>query len=271
MQTLAFAAFVLGLVAYSVSGTLFFVDMARQQSAARVFAWAPRVLGGGTVAHALHLILASQAAGVSPLESLPFMLSSSALLTNLVFLLMRERAGISAMGVVVAPLALMFLLGEQFVGQRESNLQLAPELLALHIVANLLGVGLFLLAGVASTFYLVQERRLKSKRALSGLKLPALDKLDLAEHRLLLGAFPLQTVGVVTGAVFFAVLSELSAATLLRSILAFATWSVVGGVLVTRAALGWRGRRSAYGTLAGVVCVLLVIAVYVARAGGTGT
>jgi ABC-type uncharacterized transport system permease subunit len=53
----------------------------------------------------------------------------------------------------------------------------------------------------------------------------------------------------------------------LRSLLALGTWCVVGGVLVTRATLGWRGRRSAYGTLAGVLCVLVVIAAYVARAG----
>lgn len=268
MQSLAFIAFLLGVVTYSVSGTLFFVDLARREGASVAAAWAPRVLVLGTVLHLLHLVTASQIAGVSPIESLPFALSLSALMTNVIYLLMRERAGIGAMGVVVAPLALMFLLAEQFVGQREADPELPRLLLGIHVTTNLLGLGLFLLAGVAAVFYLVQERRLKNKRSFAGLRLPALDRLDQAKHRLLLAGFPLQTLGVVTGALFISMLGDTSASALLRALLSFLTWAVVGGVLVTRATLGWRGRRSAYGTLAGVTCVVLVIAVYVARAGG---
>ncbi|MEN9577801.1 MAG: hypothetical protein RJA70_810 [Pseudomonadota bacterium] len=267
MQSLALIAFLLGVVTYSVSGTLYFVDLARREGASNSAAWAPRVLSAGTVFHLIHVVTASRLAGFSPTESLPFALSLSALMTNVIYLLMRERAGIGAMGVVVAPLALMFLLAEQFVGQLEAAPELPRLLLGVHVTANLLGLGLFLLAGVAGAFYLVQERRLKRKLSFAGLRLPALDRLDLAEHRLLLAGFPLQTLGVVTGAVFIAMLGDTSATALLRALLAFGTWAVVGGVLVTRATLGWRGRRSAYGTLAGVTCVLLVIAIYVARAG----
>ena len=39
-------------------------------------------------------------------------------------------------------------------------------------------------------------------------------------------------------------------------------------VLVMRAAAGWRGRRSAYGTLAGVMCVTVVILLYVIKSTG---
>ncbi len=267
MQTLAFVAFVLGVVAYSVSGTLFYVDMARREGASNAAAWAPRVLLLGTGLHITHLALSSYVTHTGVGESLPFMLSVSALMTNVLYLLMRERAGITSMGLVVAPLALMFLLVEQVVNLNQSDSELPLALLAAHIGANLLGLSLFMLAGVASIFYLVQERRLKQKRALRGLKLPPLDKLDLMEHRLLLAGFPLQTLGVVTGAVFMSLLSDPSTGVWLRSIWAFATWLVVGGVLVMRAALGWRGRRSAYGTLAGVTCVLLVVAAYLAQAG----
>jgi ABC-type uncharacterized transport system permease subunit len=42
----------------------------------------------------------------------------------------------------------------------------------------------------------------------------------------------------------------------LRVVLGYGTWLLVAIVLVSRAALGWRGRRSAYGTLAGLAGVL---------------
>jgi hypothetical protein len=46
---------------------------------------------------------------------------------------------------------------------------------------------------------------------------------------------------------------------------------VLAAVLVLRRVAGVRGRRAAYGTLAGVLCVLLVIVVYAVRPGGHGS
>jgi ABC-type uncharacterized transport system permease subunit len=116
---------------------------------------------------------------------------------------------------------------------------------------------------------LLQERRLKHKRTKLALgRLPALDLLDLAEHRLLLAGFPLLTVGIVTGAQFMSAMSHWSFAEILRAALGYLSWFLVAGVLLLRAVAGWRGRRSAYGTLAGVVCVLLIVVAYVVRAGG---
>ena len=42
----------------------------------------------------------------------------------------------------------------------------------------------------------------------------------------------------------------------------------VAAVLLLRAVAGWRGRRTAYGTLLGTVCVAAIILAYVVRAGG---
>jgi threonine/homoserine/homoserine lactone efflux protein len=41
----------------------------------------------------------------------------------------------------------------------------------------------------------------------------------------------------------------------------------LAGVLLLRQVIGLRGRRAAYGTLAGVMCVLLVLLVYAVRGG----
>lgn len=270
MAALTSIAFLLGVVTYTASGTLFFVDLVRREGANFAAIWAPRSLWLATVLHTTHLVSASFLTNVCPVASLPFALSMCALMMGIAFLLLRKRAGIHAMGVAVAPLALTFLVGAQFVGQGATPPEIPRTLLAFHIAANILGVGLFLLAGAAGGFYLLQERRLKTKhRTLPLGRLPALDLLDTAEHRLLLAGFPLLTFGAVTGAEFMSQVVDWSVGEVLKVGLAYLSWMLVAGVLLLRAVAGWRGRKSAYGTLAGMVCVLLVLLVYVVRAGGT--
>jgi ABC-type uncharacterized transport system permease subunit len=272
MELLVGVAFSLGVVAYSVAATLFFLDIARLEGPKGANAWAARALLAGTILHAVQLVGGSILLSICPVVSVPFALSLFALITCTAYLLLRNRPAVGATGVVVAPFALVFLVGAQFVGQGNATAELPRTLLAFHVAANILGLGFFLLAGAVGGFYLVQERRLKNKRrTLSSGRLPALDALDTAEHRLLLAGFPLLTFGVVTGAVFMAQQPEQSAATLLRASLAYVAWALVAGVLVMRAVAGWRGRRSAYGTLAGVACFLLVLAGYVVRAGSVGS
>jgi ABC-type uncharacterized transport system permease subunit len=221
------------------------------------------------VFHLLHIVFASLLSSVCPIESLPFALSLAALMTSGAYLVLRLRLRIDALGVAVAPLSLTFLVGAQFVGLGAASHRLPGVLLALHITANVLGVGLFILAGLAGAFYLIQENRLKQKKHLGKVgRLPALDALDTTEHRLLLLGFPLLTFGAVSGGVFLAEIAQMSFEAVLRVVLGYGTWLLVAIVLVSRAALGWRGRRSAYGTLAGLAGVLALVMFYVLRDGG---
>jgi ABC-type uncharacterized transport system permease subunit len=232
--------------------------------------WAPRLLAFGVVVHLAHIVSASFLSHVCPVESVHFALSLSVWIAALAYLILARRRRIHAVGAFMAPAALTLMVAAQFVSVSEPMAQSTGVLLALHITASLIGVGLFLLAGAAAGFYLVQERRLKEKRiGASASKLPPLEALDTTEHRLLLVGFPLLTFGVVSGALFAGGLGA-SVAEVLRVLLALSTWILVAGVLVLRATVGWRGRRAAYGTLAGAVCVLLVIVVYILRpiAGG---
>ncbi len=265
MTILTGIAFYLGVIAYSAAATLYFLELARREPAPLRAQWAPRVLGAGALLHATHIVVASLVTRVCPVESLHFALSLSALVAVGVYLLVNRRSKLYAMGAVVAPLALTFLVGAQFVGRDPSSvLPFSRTLLVMHIAANVLGVGLFLLSGAAGAFYLVQDRRLRRKKLLgAGSRLPPLDSLDRSSHRLLLAGFPLLTFGVVTGAVFTQKLGELGGAELARSLLGYATWVLLASVLVLRRLGGFGGRRAAYGTLAGVACVLLVLLIYV--------
>jgi ABC-type uncharacterized transport system permease subunit len=264
MTELATIALFVGLVAYSIAATLFFVDVARREVTPGASRWASRLLLVGVGAHAVQVVLSSFVTHTCPVESLPFALSLSALITAMTYLVLRRKLRIDTLGVAVVPIALTFLVGAQFVGQGPGDGHLSRGLLALHVTANLLGVGLFLLAGAAGAFYIAQERRLKAKRMPS--RLPALDALDITEHRLLMAGFPLLTLGAVSGAAFIAQL-HMSQAQILRVVLAYVTWALLAAILVLRATLGWRGRRAAYGTIAGVACVMLLLFIYILRAG----
>ena len=126
-----------------------------------------------------------------------------------------------------------------------------------------------MVAGGSSALYVFVDRRLRNKKLSRGSsRLPPLEALDRAAHRLLLIGFPLLTFGVVTGAVFTQRVAEGGNAAVLRTVLGYATWGLLAAVLLLRQIIGLRGRRAAYGTLAGVACVLAVLLVYAVRGGG---
>jgi ABC-type uncharacterized transport system permease subunit len=138
--------------------------------------------------------------------------------------------------------------------------------ITLHVLANLLGVALFLLAGGAAGLYLVQERRIKAKKLPAGRSvLPPLDTLDRAVHRFLVAGFPLLTLGIVSGTYWAQKLETGSPDEVMRTIFGYATWLLIAGVLLLRAAAGWRGRRAAYGTIAGLACATAVLVIYLVR------
>jgi len=270
MPELASVAFYLGVVAYSAASTVFFLELWRRDPDKPPGVFGPRLLLLGAVIHGVHVVAASLLSRVCPVESLHFGLSLSALGAVIAYLVLRVRLRLHAVGAIVAPLALTFLIGAQFVSVPRTEAELPRGLLAFHIAANLIGLGVFLVAGGSSALYVLLERRLRRKKlgvSPTSSRLPPLEALDRAAHRLLLAGFPLLTFGVVTGAVFTRQVGDADGAALLRTVLGYATWGLLAAVLLLRQIIGLRGRRAAWGTLAGVICVLVVLLVYAVRGG----
>ncbi|AUX21009.1 hypothetical protein SOCEGT47_014870 [Sorangium cellulosum] len=288
-------SFALALLFYSSASALFFLDIARsrarlpsaadtagpgRQAAARPSAaaalpasrFAPRLLGAGALGHAIYVTLASFVARVCPVHSVHFMLSVASLLAIAVYLVARRRFHIDALGLLIGPLGLAFLLGTFFLGKPNPEPKLNPLFIVAHVMANLLGIALFFLAGAAAALYLVQEKRLKRKRHIERMgNLPALDTLDRAVHRFLTAGFPLLTLGLVTGTTWAHHLEMGNTEEVMRAVFGYATWLLIALVLLLRAAAGWRGRRAAYGTIAGLACASAVLVIYLVRpAAGLG-
>ncbi len=278
--------FALALFFYGASSALYFTEVARyrgkaspappapraaspsasEPSAPGTARFAPTLLGAGALFHAAYVSIASFVAHVCPVHSVHFLLSVASILAASVYLLARRRFRIDAIGLIVGPLGLAFLLSTYFLGAPDPGHKLSPLFIAAHVLANLLGVALFLLAGAAAALYLVQENRIKQKRHIARIgNLPPLDTLDSAVHRFLVAGFPLLTLGIITGTLWARRLESGSPDEVMRIVLGYATWLLIALVLLLRAAAGWRGRRAAYGTIAGFACAAAVIVVYLVR------
>ena len=259
--------FTLAVVAYSIATTLFFVGVARQGHVVQAPRWGPLALAIAGMLHLSYIILAAVGSHACPvLSSLPLGVSLTAIMLVALQLWLGHSRRLHALGACIAPLALTLLVGAQFMRREAAPASLPPWLLASHITANLLGLSMFLMAGTAGIFYLVQTRRLKRKEVRqAGLRLPPLDVLSRIERRLLLAGFPLLTFGIISGAFFSRSLLEPSEIAWVRAALAGTAWVLLAAVLVLRGVSGWTGRRAALGTIVGAGCVLMVIVVYAIR------
>ena len=115
-----------------------------------------------------------------------------------------------------------------------------------HIILIFTGYAALVLSFGASLLYLLQERRLKAKKASSLISfLPALEVIDQIGYRSLLLGFPFMTLGLITGSVV--AMSAFGHVDFLdpKILLSVLMWAVYMIMVFTRWNSGWRGRRAA--------------------------
>lgn len=257
--------FALTLAAYVGASAIFLRFLVRGKG--DVGKLGPRLIALGAAFHAAHICVWSLILRVCPVEGIHFPMSVGAMAMCVAYVAFRRRYRLEVAGAFIAPLALTSLLASRFVGGgAEPGDRLKGAILPFHVSANLVGVALFGLAFSAAILYLVQERLVKKKR-IDGVsrRLPPLDALDRAEHSFLLAGFPLLTIGIITGTVWARKVEMGATSDVLRAAFGYVTWLVIAAVLFLRAAAGWRGRRAAYGTIAGFGFAVLVLVLYLVR------
>lgn len=265
MELLAQLLFGLTAAAYVVASAIFLRFLVR--GVGDVATLAPRLVAAGAVMHAAHICVASLVLKQCPVAGIHFPMSVASVFMCVGYLVLRRRYRVEVAGAFVAPLALTSLMASHFVGgSAEPSSGVKGLILPFHVTSNLFGIALFGLAFSAAALYLVQERLVKGKR-IDGVsrRLPPLDALDRAEHRFLLAGFPLLTIGIITGTVWARKVEMGAPGDALRAAFSYVTWIVIAGVLFLRAAAGWRGRRAAYGTIAGFGLVVVVLVLYLTR------
>ena len=141
---------------------------------------------------------------------------------------------------------------------------LRSPFLGIHIGLALTGDAAFVIAGVVSIVYLVQERRLKRKRrprstggASGRHRLPPLEVLDAVSVRLFKWGFPLMTLGLISGALYANQVWGKFWAWDPRNTVSLLVWIMYALMLHARLLIGWRGRRAAILTVIGVIAIVL--------------
>lgn len=220
----------------------------------------PWLAAAGWVAHTGALVALGAALNRCPLTTVPEILSALAWSTVLVYLSVFWRYRIDVLHVVILPLVLVVLFVSDLLPQDVVPLtaDLQPSLRRFHLTVILFAVAALSITFAASVAYVLLDRALKSKRpGRFFFKLPSLERCDSVGKISLLWAFPLMTLGIVTGAMYSATLRHSYWAWQPQETLAVISWVLLAVVVVARLGWGWRGRNAALLTIAAFSAVLL--------------
>jgi cytochrome c-type biogenesis protein CcsB len=190
------------------------------------------------------------------------------------FVMIRYRAwslGVFVMGAVVVALGLAETLIYTAAGQLVPALQ--SYWLDIHVTAMTLATGIFFVAAVLGTVYLIVDRyarRVAAGRAEPGngiiRRLPTLEQLDRLTYRTIVFGFPVWTFGVIAGAIWADQAWGRYWGWDPVETWAFITWVLYAAFLHARATAGWRGRRAHYIQLLGFTSLMfniLVVQVFI--------
>jgi cytochrome c-type biogenesis protein CcsB len=133
----------------------------------------------------------------------------------------------------------------------------------IHVSAAVVSFGVFSVAAVARTLYLVRARyesRLAAGRAPSaglGRVLPPAASLDRIAYRVTAFGFPLWTFAIIAGAIWAEAAWGRYWGWDPKETWSFITWVLYAGYLHARATAGWKGRRAAWVAVAAAVALTI--------------
>jgi len=129
-----------------------------------------------------------------------------------------------------------------------------------HTTVSTLGMATLGVAFAMSLLYLFQDRALKSKKGLGLVeRLPALERCDQIGFHAMLVGFALLSVGIGTGVLMNKDLHERFWVLGAKQVFPMLAWIVFAAVIASRLVFGFRGRKSAYLTIAGFALGLLTM------------
>jgi ABC-type uncharacterized transport system permease subunit len=216
-----------------------------------LFRMALVAFGVGTVFHFVSIVELSVSLRSVAANNFFETASLCALLIAIVFLFVQWKYQFAGLSLFLFPLVFLLAL----IGAMGSpvatwtNPSLRDAWLITHIVLVLAGYAALLLAASAAVFYLIQERRLKSKKPGGMLTLPPLDTLDTLVTRSMSIGFVAITLAVIAGTTWAFIESGTKWISEAKVAVSLITWGFYLLVVCLRFSAGWRGRKAALATL----------------------
>ena len=244
------------LAGYLEAAVAYFGDSVRPGRLARFAIWGVRL---GWVAQTGLLVAQAARAEGFPWGTWAGSLNLFVWLVVATYLVWGCRSPFRLLGLAVMPLAVALFVVAWAAGGAGSpgRSELGDVFLAFHVVLVLAAFAGFTLAAGLAGIYLWQERRLKRRAPdLLRQRAPSQEALDRLTARTVAVAVPALTLGLAVGVVRLAL--EGGGFDALMAV-AIAVWVAYAGFLYLRYEAGWRGRRTAYLALAGIVFVVAAL------------
>ena len=222
-----------------------------------LFPYAFGAFAAGLVVHLVSIVERGIATHQLPLSQFFETASACGFLTGLVFVLIYWRYRFADLAVGIFPLVFFLThaasLESPVTTWTSSGVRSAW--LGTHVLLILLAYASMLITALASLFYLVQERSLKSKHGSKpgaapvvsswANRLPPLGTLDSLVSRSMAIGFVFITLGVVAGSTWAFIESGTKWIGEERVAFAFLTWAAYLVMVFLRGTAGWRGRKAA--------------------------
>ncbi|ROP35483.1 c-type cytochrome biogenesis protein CcsB [Saccharothrix texasensis] len=212
----------------------------------------------GALLHLASVVLRGVATGRVPWGNMYEYLSAVGLIAVGAWLYLVCRHDLRRMSVFVLPpvASLLFLAGNRLYAEAAP---LVPSLrsywIVVHVAAAIMASGVFLLSGVVSALHLAGSGEFSRKGA-PRRRLPPAEDLDKIAYRTGTVGFLTLTFAIVTGAVWAEQAWGRFWGWDPKETVAFVSWVCYAAYLHARATAGWRGRRSAWLNVVGMVVVL---------------
>jgi ABC-type uncharacterized transport system permease subunit len=166
--------------------------------------------------------------------------------------------GLAGMLGLMAPIALAAVLLQLAIPTGHVVHYGGDPLFTLHFAIAMLAYSLFIVATVHSLVMLAAEKWLHRGVMPPFMKtLPPLLEMEALLFRILLAAFVLLTLTVVSGLFFSEQLFGKPLTWTHKTVFGILSWLIFGGLLVGHYVRGWRGRTAVMWTLAGFTALLL--------------
>jgi ABC-type uncharacterized transport system permease subunit len=166
--------------------------------------------------------------------------------------------GLSGILGLMAPVALLAVALQAVVPTHHFIEYAGDPLFALHVGIAMLAYSLFIIATVHALVMLAEEKWLHRGQLPPFLgALPPLLEMERLLFRILLAAFVLLTLTLVSGTFFSEQLFGKPFTASHKTVFAFISWFIFGGLLAGHHFRGWRGKTAVRWTLAGFTTLLL--------------
>ncbi|MCK8604315.1 c-type cytochrome biogenesis protein CcsB [Desulfoferrobacter suflitae] len=200
--------------------------------------------------------------GHAPLSNLYESLVFAAWAIMLIYLIFEYKTKQHAMGVFPSIFSFLAMAYASFSTQIDSKIQpLVPALksnwLIAHVVACFLGYAAFAVAAGVSVLYLARKASPANPHPKGMLALiPESRQLDEFNYQLILFGFLWLSLGIITGSVWANSAWGSYWSWDPKETWSLITWLIYAALLHSRSVQGWRGRKVAWLSLVGFVCVL---------------